>query len=63
MAKRQGSKEGIVTVRLDEAEVQQLDRVAGGKLSRSQVVRIVVQDFIAKSEQEQKEFLIRSLFQ
>lgn len=50
-------------MRLDEAEVQQLDRVAGGKLSRSQVVRIVVQDFIAKSEQEQKEFLIRSLFQ
>ena len=63
MAKKQGSKEGIVTVRLDEAEVQSLDRVTGGKLSRSQVVRMIVQDFLGKSEQEQKEFLIRSLFQ
>ncbi len=62
MAKQPGLKDGVVTVRLVEAEVEKLDRVAGGKLSRSQIIRLIVQDFIDKSEQEQKEFLIKSLF-
>jgi len=62
MAKQLGSKDGVVTVRLVQAEVEKLDRVAGGKLSRSQIIRLIVQDFIEKSDEEQKEFLIKSLF-
>ncbi|MBT7912357.1 ribbon-helix-helix protein, CopG family [Candidatus Bathyarchaeota archaeon] len=50
------SKEGIVTIRLSQEEIDQLD-VHTGVVSRSQVVRVLIQDFLARTEEEQREFL------
>ena len=58
MAKR----ETIVTVRLPRADVEALDRLTVGQFSRSQVMRIVLADFLRKSEREQKKFLKDRVF-
>ena len=55
-------KEAVVTVRLTTAEVEKLDAVTKGQLSRSQVVRLLIQDYLEKSEGEQQEFLVGRLF-
>ena len=58
MAKR----ETIVTVRLPHADVEALDQLTVGQFSRSQVMRIVLQDFLQKSEREQRKFLTSKAF-
>ena len=49
-------------MRLTTAEVEKLDAVTKGQLSRSQVVRLLIQDYLEKSEGEQQEFLVGRLF-
>lgn len=55
-------KAGLVGVRLTGEEMEKLDRHTKGQLSRSQIVRILIQDFLEKSEKEQKDFLFKRLF-
>jgi len=55
-------KEAVVTVRVTTAELDQLDGITKGQLSRSQVVRLLIQDYLEKPEGEQQGFLVRRLF-
>ena len=55
-------KEVVVTVRLTQDEVDALDRLTIGQFSRSQVIRIVLLDFLRKSEREQRAFLTKRAF-
>jgi metal-responsive CopG/Arc/MetJ family transcriptional regulator len=52
----------VVTVRLPQKEVDALDRLTVGQFSRSQIMRIVLQDFLKRSEKDQKQFLISKAF-
>ena len=54
-------KEGLIGVRLTEQEMEKLD-IHTSHLSRSQIVRALIQDFLEKSEDQQREFLIKSFF-
>ena len=56
------SKEGVLTVRLAQKEVDQLDALSTGRLSRSLIVRMLIQDFLSQPEKEQRDFLIERLF-
>ena len=56
-------KETVVTVRLSQDEVDALDLLTVGQFSRSQVMRIVMQDFLAKNKREQKAFLTKRAFE
>ena len=56
------SNEGMVAVRLNRQELEGLDRHTQGQLNRAQIVRILIQDFLTKSEEEQREFLVNRLF-
>ena len=62
MARDAKIKEAVVTVRLTTAELGKLDAVTKGQLSRSQVVRLLIQDYLEKPEGEQQAFLVRRLF-
>jgi len=55
------TKEGTIAVRLSQEEIEKLD-VHTHQLSRSMILRILVQAFLEKSEQEQQKFLIERLF-
>ena len=55
-------KEAVVTVRLTTAEVEMLDAVTKGQLSRSQVVRLLIQDYLERPSAEQQAFLVKRLF-
>ena len=50
----------MVGVRLTDEELKQLDRHTK-QLSRAQILRILVQEFLAKSEKEQRKFLVDHL--
>lgn len=54
-------KESMIAVRLSREEIEKLDRHTK-QLSRSQIVRILIQDFLDRSEKEQREFLVQRLF-
>ena len=56
------SDDGIVTVRLPKTEIAVLDKHTKGQLSRAGILRILVQDFLEKSEKEQREFLTKRMF-
>ena len=51
----------MVGVRLTQEELDRLD-VHTKQLSRAQVIRILIQDFLAKPEKEQRDFLFERLF-
>ena len=55
-------KEVVVTVRLNREEVGKLDQLTVGQYSRSQVMRIVLQDFLQKPEKEQRRFITSRAF-
>ena len=55
-------KEAMVGVRLTSEELERLDRHTK-QLSRSQILRILVQEFLAKSEREQRKLLVEHLFE
>ena len=56
-------KEVMVGVRLTQEEIKQLDVHSQGQLSRAQVIRLLIQNFLNKSEEEQRQFLIQRLFE
>ena len=51
----------MVGVRLTQEELDKLD-VHTKQLSRAQVIRILIQDFLQKPEKEQRDFLFKRLF-
>jgi hypothetical protein len=55
-------KEAIVAVRLADEEIAKIDRHTEGELSRSQIVRILIQDFLEKTDEDQRQFLVARLF-
>ena len=55
-------QEVVVTVRLPRKEVDALDQLTVGQFSRSQIMRIVLQDFLKRSESEQRKFLTSRAF-
>lgn len=55
-------KSELCTVRLTERQVAAVDRVARGELSRSQILRMLVEDFVRKPEKQQRDFVMQQLF-
>ena len=55
-------KDAFVGLRLSTEELQQLDLHAQGQLSRSQIVRAAIQDFLDRPEKEQRKILFKRLF-
>ena len=58
----QQKKEAFIGIRLTKEEVNKLDQLAQGQLNRSQVVRLVLTEFLNRPEEEQKEILFKHLF-
>ena len=56
------NKEMVVTVRLTSDEVGKLDQLTVGQYSRSQVIRIVLQDFLKEPEKKQRKFITSRAF-
>ena len=57
------SNDGMIAVRLTKQEIEALDKHSQGQLSRAQIVRILIQDFLARPEEEQRELRIKRLFE
>ena len=55
------TKESVVTVRLTQEEIQKLDIHTQGQITRSQIVRTLIQNFLKKTSEEQRNFLIQKL--
>lgn len=55
-------KNYMVTVRLTEEEINGLDSHTRGPLTRSQIIRILLNDFLGKTVDEQRQFLVKQLF-
>jgi hypothetical protein len=55
-------KSALCTVRLTEEQLGVLDQIAEGELSRSQLVRMLVEDFVRKPKRERHEFVFKRLF-
>lgn len=55
-------KSELCTVRLTQRQVAAIDRVAQGELSRSQVLRMLVDDFVRKPTKAQRDFVMQQLF-
>ena len=56
------SVDAMISVRLSQEEIASLDKHTQRGLSRAQITRLLIQDFLSKSEKEQKDVLIRLLF-
>jgi len=56
------SDDVMISVRLDREEIASLDKHTQRGLSRAQITRLLIQDFLSKTEKAQKEMLIRLLF-
>ena len=55
-------KSQLCTVRLTQRQVEALDEVAHGELSRSQLVRMLVEDFARKPGKQRQAFVVQQLF-
>ena len=55
-------KSYMVTVRLTKEEINGLNSHTKGPLTRSQIIRMLLQDFLEKSADEQRHFLVKKLF-
>jgi metal-responsive CopG/Arc/MetJ family transcriptional regulator len=55
-------KNQTITVRLTEDEMSSLNDLTEGPLTRSQIIRILLQDFLEKTKDEQRKFLVKKLF-
>ena len=55
-------KSALCTVRLTQKQLEILDQIAEGELSRSQLVRMLVEDFVRKPKHERQEFVFQRLF-
>lgn len=54
-------KESIVGVRLTNEELALLDQHTQGGLSRSQIVHVLIKEFLSRPDKEQRELLIKWL--
>ena len=57
------NKDATVGLRLTQEELKQLDVHSQGQLSRAQIIRLLIQDFLQMSEEEQRQFLVKRLFE
>lgn len=55
-------KEGTVAVRLSQDEIDKLDIHTQGQVSRSTILRMLVQEFLEKPPEKQRELLVKRLF-
>ena len=55
-------KDRLVAIRLTPDEIKRLDVHTKGQMSRSAIVRILVQDFVDKTEKQQRDFLVKRMF-
>jgi len=55
-------KNYTITVRLTEDEMNGLNDLTKGALTRSQIMRILLHDFMGKTKDEQQKFLVKKLF-
>jgi hypothetical protein len=55
-------KSQLCTVRLTTRQVEVLDGVAHGEFNRAQVVRMLVENFVRKPEQDRRAFVVKQLF-
>jgi len=55
-------KNHTVTVRLTENEMSGLHALTKGPLTRSQIIRILLQDLLDKTKDEQEKYLVEKLF-
>jgi metal-responsive CopG/Arc/MetJ family transcriptional regulator len=55
------TKESVVTVRLTQEEIHKLKVHTQGQITRSQIIRTLIQDFLKKTQEEQQKFLIQKL--
>lgn len=62
MAKESGSESALVTLRIPQHVVDALDALTEGRLSRSQLVRAILEDFLTRDATEQQELIVRRLF-
>jgi metal-responsive CopG/Arc/MetJ family transcriptional regulator len=58
----QQKKEAFIGVRLTKDEVKKLDQLSQGQLNRSQVVRLLIREFLAMPEDQQRQIIFRRLF-
>lgn len=56
------NKNHTVTVRLTKEEVDRLKDLTKGQLTRSQIIQILIRDFLDKPKEEQQQFLVDKLF-
>jgi metal-responsive CopG/Arc/MetJ family transcriptional regulator len=62
MAAKKESPPGPLALRVPQELIDKLDALTQGKLSRSQLVRLVLEDFLARDEAEQQALIMRGLF-
>ena len=62
MAKKSKDEAALITLRIPQGVVDSLDALTKGRLSRSQLVRLIFEDFLARDEAEQQELVVRGLF-
>jgi hypothetical protein len=58
----EGPKTELVALRLTKDEMALLDGMTTGGLSRAHILRLLIQDFLGKSEKERREFITDRLF-
>ena len=56
------NKNYTISVRLTKTEVDRLEDLTRGQLTRSQIVQILIRDFLDKPREEQQQFLVDKLF-
>ena len=62
MAKKTESEQGLITLRLPQKLIDALDGLTEGRLSRSQLMRVVIEEFLNRDEAEQRALLVKGLF-
>ena len=62
MAKKTESDHGLITLRLPQKLIDALDALTEGRLSRSQLMRVVIEEFLERDEAAQRELVVKGLF-
>ncbi|MCF8126977.1 MAG: hypothetical protein K9N10_00535 [Deltaproteobacteria bacterium] len=56
------NKNHTISIRLTQLEVDQLGDLTRGQLTRSQIIQILIRDFLDRTREEQQKFLVDKLF-
>jgi len=56
------NKNHTISVRLTQFQVDRLDDLTRGQLTRSQIIQILIRDFLDKTREDQQQFLTDKLF-